>query len=61
MRIIFDEDDAALVAKALAKSRGIACDFEQPFEPGSLTDQIYNEGLRVVAAFKLKYEHPNAN
>jgi hypothetical protein len=56
MRIIFDEDDAVIVAKAMAKSRGLVLDFERPFSPDSAQDRIHTEALRVVAALKVEYE-----
>lgn len=55
MRITFDEEDAILVARSLAKSRGVEIDFEQPYPPDSLADKIHTEALRVIAAFRTKY------
>lgn len=56
MKIIFDEDDAVMVAQAMAKSRGMGeVDFYKPYAPGSTLDNIKVEALRVVAAFRTKY------
>lgn len=56
MKIIFDEDDAVLVASAMAKSRGMGdVDFTIPYAPESTNDLIMIEALRVVAAFRTKY------
>ena len=49
---IFDEDDARIVAKAMAKSRRLALDFDTPFSPYSAQDDIYIEALRIVAALR---------
>lgn len=50
MRIVLDEDDALIVAKAMAKSRGMSCNFDRPYAPDSVEDKIYHEALRVVTA-----------
>ena len=55
MKIIFDEDDAMMVAKAMAKSRGMSLNFDRPWAPDSVEDQVHREALRVVAAFREKY------
>jgi hypothetical protein len=55
MKIIFDRDDAVLAAYAMAKSRGLSCDFSLPYPPDSTEDLIMRESLRVVAAFRDKY------
>lgn len=56
MKIIFDEDDAVMVAQAMAKSRGMGeLDFNKPYAPDSTIDRIMTEALRVVAAFRNKY------
>ena len=57
MRIVFDEDDVMIVAKAMAKSRRFIIDFDSPFPPDSTQDQIYTEALRVVAALRAEYEN----
>lgn len=56
MKIIFDEDDAVMVATAMAKSRGLGeVDFTIPYAPDSSNELIMREALRVVAAFRTKY------
>lgn len=56
MKIIFDEQDAILAAAAMAKSRGMGdVDFNKPHGPDSVEAQIYMEALRVIAAFRNKY------
>ena len=56
MKIIFDEEDAVMVAAAMAKSRGMGdVDFNKPYAPDSTEDLIMREALRVVAAFRNKY------
>lgn len=50
MRIVLDPDDAITVARAMAKSRGMSCDFERPYAPDSIEDKIYHETLRVITA-----------
>ena len=52
MKIQFDEDDALLVAEAMAKSRRLVLDFRKPFPPDSAQDRIYTEALRIVAALR---------
>ena len=56
MRIIFDRDDALIVAKAMAKSRGLVLDFDVPYSVDSIQADIFREALRVVAALKAEYE-----
>lgn len=56
MKITFDEEDAIVVARALAKSRGLKIDFKSAYMPDSTEDRIYTEALRVVAALKAKAE-----
>lgn len=56
MRITFDEDDAMIVARAMAKSRHLVLDFDNPFAVDSAQDRIYTEALRVIAALKTEYE-----
>lgn len=56
MKIIFDEDDAVMVATAMAKSRGMGeVDFNIPYAPDSTKELIMREALRVIAAFRNKY------
>lgn len=55
MQIIFDEADAMIVAKALAKSRSLKIKFEKPYAVDSEADKIYREALRVVAALRTEY------
>jgi hypothetical protein len=50
MRIVLDPDDAVTVAKAMAKSRGLTLNFDRPYRPDSMEDQIYHEALRVITA-----------
>lgn len=61
MKIIFDEEDAVMVAKAMAKSRGYSdtwiATLDQPHGQGSNQDTIMVEALRVVAAFRNKYSN----
>ncbi len=56
-KILFNEDDVIVVAKALAKSRGVTHNFVDPFPVKSDVSDIYSEALRVVAA--LRNEHGN--
>lgn len=55
MKIIFNEDDAEMVAEVLAKERGMTWDSTKPYPPKSMQDDIYTTALRVVAAFRRKY------
>lgn len=55
MKIIFDEDDAELVAEVLAKERGMTWDPNKPYPPKSREADMYSTALRVVAAFRRKY------
>ena len=56
MKIIFDEEDAVMVAAAMAKSRGMGdVDFNKPYAPDSTEDLIMREAMRVIAAFRNKY------
>ena len=55
MRIIFGDEDVRLVADAMAKSRRLTCDFDKPYGPDSTEAGIFEEALRVVAAFRSKY------
>ena len=48
----FNEDDARIVAKAMAKSRRLTLDFDAPFPLHSAQADIYIEALRVVAALR---------
>lgn len=50
MKIVLDETDAVVAAKAMAKSRGMSCDFDRPYAPDSIEDQIMREALRVISA-----------
>lgn len=50
MKIVMDETDAVIAAKAMAKSRGLTCDFDRPYKPDSTEDQIMREALRVISA-----------
>lgn len=56
MKIIFDEKDAMIVAKAMAKSRKLVLDFDRPYAPDTAQDRIFTEALRVIAALKAEYE-----
>lgn len=55
MKIVFDEDDAILVAETMGKSRGMSCDFSRPYAPDSVEDKIMREALRVIAALRNKH------
>lgn len=55
MKIIFDEDDAEMVAEVLAIERGMTWDSSKPYAPKSVEDDMYTTALRVVAAFRRKY------
>ena len=66
VRTTFDENSARIVAKAMAKSRRLALDFDTPFPPDSAQDRIYTEALRCVAALRAvaskdKCEHTQLN
>ena len=50
MKIVLDETDAMVAAKAMAKSRWLACDFDKPYPPDSTEAQIMREALRVISA-----------
>lgn len=50
MKIVLDESDAVVAAEAMAKSRGLACDFSRPYAPDSTEDLIMREALRVISA-----------
>lgn len=56
MRIIFDESDVAIVAKAMAKSPNLVLDFDQPYAVTSPQADIYTEACRVVAALRRESE-----
>ena len=60
MKIIFDEDDAEMVAEVLAIERGMTWDLSKPYPPKSMEDDMYTTALRVVAAFRRKYGTANA-
>ena len=51
-KIVFNEDDVIVVAKALGKSRGVEHNFVDPFTVKSAVSDIYSEALRVVAALR---------
>jgi hypothetical protein len=55
MKIVFDEDDAEMVAGVLATERGMTWDPNKPYPPKSIEDDLYTTALRVVAAFRRKY------
>lgn len=52
MKILFDEDDAILIAETMAKSRKLVLDFQNPFALDSPQDRIYTEALRIVVALR---------
>lgn len=59
MKIVFDEDDVEIAAKAMAKSRGFSAEWiatmAGPYAPDSTQDKIFTEARRVIAAFRNKY------
>lgn len=44
MKIIFDEDDAEMVAEVLAIERGMTWDSSKPYPPKSMEDDMYTTG-----------------
>jgi hypothetical protein len=52
VKIVLDEDDVMTVAKAMAKSRRIEANFDDPFPPDSTEANIWTEALLVVAALR---------
>lgn len=55
MKIIFNEDDAEMVAEVLAIERGMTWDPNKPYPPMSMEADMYSTALRIVAAFRRKY------
>lgn len=56
MKIVLDEDDALIVAKAMARSRNLVLDFDSPWGVDSPQDRVYTEALRVIAALSTKHK-----